>query len=91
MLREPDEVVAIYVRRLEALRRAGVVECVTEGVWRVPSDLLEQGRQYDARLGDVSVMVRSHLSIEQQKRAVGATWLMAPHILPSATLGSVPT
>jgi type IV secretory pathway VirD2 relaxase len=73
--RDPDEVVAAHVRRLEALRRAGIVERVAEGVWRVPPDLPEQGNQYDARLGDVSVTLRSHLSIELQKRAVGATWL----------------
>jgi hypothetical protein len=75
VIRDSDEVVAIHVRRLEALRRAGIVERVAEGVWRVPSDLPDQGRQYDNRLGDASVTVRSHLSIEQQKRAVGATWL----------------
>lgn len=73
--RDPDEIVAAHVRRLEALRRAGIVERVADGVWRVPPDLPEQGSQYDARLGGVSVTVRSHLSIEQQKRAVGATWL----------------
>ena len=73
--RDSDEVVAAHVRRLEALRRAGVVERVADGVWRVPPDLPEQGSQYDARLGGVAVTVRSHLSIEQQKRAVGATWL----------------
>jgi type IV secretory pathway VirD2 relaxase len=70
-----DEVVAVHVRRLEALRRADIVERVAEDVWRVPSDLPEQGRQYDRRLGEVTVTVRSHLSIEQQQRAVGATWL----------------
>jgi type IV secretory pathway VirD2 relaxase len=74
-MHDSDEVVAVHVRRLEALRRAGIVERVADGVWRVPSDLPDQGRQYDNRLGDVSVTVRSHLSIEQQKRAVGATWL----------------
>lgn len=74
-MRDLDEVIVAHERRLEALRRAGIAERVAEGVWRVPADLPEQGRQYDNRLGDVSVTVRSHLSIEQQKRAVGATWL----------------
>jgi hypothetical protein len=59
--REPKEVVDAHVRRLEALRRAGIVERVAEGVWRVPADLPEQGRQYDMqRLGGVSVELRSH-------------------------------
>jgi type IV secretory pathway VirD2 relaxase len=75
--RDPREVVAAHVRRLEALRRAGIVERVAEGVWRVPDDLVERGRQYDAqRLGDgVAVELKSHLPIERQTRVIGATWL----------------
>jgi type IV secretory pathway VirD2 relaxase len=84
---DPDEIVTAHVRRLEALRRAGIVERLTEGVWHVPSDLPEQGRQYDARLGGVSVTVRSHLSIEQQKRAIGATWLDQQLIAGGNNLG----
>lgn len=74
--RNPKEVVDAHVRRLEALRRSGIVERVAEGVWRVPTDLPEQGRQYDAqRLGGTSVELRSHLPIERQTRVIGATWL----------------
>ncbi|WP_034293649.1 MULTISPECIES: relaxase/mobilization nuclease and DUF3363 domain-containing protein [Burkholderiales] len=74
--RDSHEVVDAHVRRLEALRRAGVVERVAEGVWRVPGDLPEQGRQYDAqRLGGAAVELRSHLPIERQARVIGATWL----------------
>lgn len=73
---DPKEVVDAHVRRLEALRRAGIVERVAEGVWRVPTDLPERGRQYDVqRLGGVSVELRSHLPIERQVRVIGATWL----------------
>jgi type IV secretory pathway VirD2 relaxase len=43
------EIVAAHVRRLEALRRAGIVERVAEGLWKVPADLPEQGRRYDAQ------------------------------------------
>jgi len=74
--REPGEVVEAHVRRLEALRRAGIVERMAEGVWRVPTDLPERGRQHDAqRLGGVALELRSHLPIERQVRALGATWL----------------
>lgn len=74
--RDPQEVVAAHIRRLEALRRAGVVERVAEGLWKVPGDLPERGRQYDAqRLGSVAVELKSHLPIEQQSRVIGATWL----------------
>jgi type IV secretory pathway VirD2 relaxase len=75
--RDPREVVAAHVRRLEALRRAGIVERVAEGVWRVPDDLAERGRQYDAQRlgGSVVVELKSHLPIERQTRVLGATWL----------------
>jgi len=74
--RDPQEVVAAHIRRLEALRRAGIVERVAEGLWKVPDDLPEQGRRYDAhRLGGVAVELKSHLPIERQARVIGATWL----------------
>ena len=74
--RDPQEVLAAHVRRLEALRRAGIVERVAEGLWKVPDDLAERGRQYDAqRLGGVAVELKSHLPIERQARVIGATWL----------------
>lgn len=74
--RDPQEVVAAHVRRLEALRRAGIVERVAEGLWKVPDDLAERGRQYDAqRLGGVAVEMKSHLPIERQARVIGATRL----------------
>ena len=75
--RDPRAVVATHVRRLEALRRAGIVERVADGVWRVPDDLVEQGRRYDARRlgGGVAVALKSHLPIERQARVIGATWL----------------
>lgn len=74
--RDPQEVIAAHVRRLEALRSAGVVERVAEGLWKVPGDLAERGRRYDAeRLGGVAVELKSHLSIERQACVIGATWL----------------
>jgi len=73
---DPQEIVAAHVRRLEALRRAGLVERVAEGAWRVPADLPERARQHDAqRLAGGSVTLQSHLPVELQVRAIGATWL----------------
>ncbi|EMF61997.1 relaxase/mobilization nuclease domain-containing protein [Stenotrophomonas maltophilia] len=75
--RDPREVVAAHIRRLEALRRAGVVGREAEGVWRIPGDLAERGRQYDAQRlgGGLAVELKSHLPIERQARVIGATWL----------------
>jgi hypothetical protein len=71
-----EEVVAGHVRRLEALRRAGAVERVAEGLWRIPGDLVDRGAAYDRRrLGGVRVELECHLPVEAQVTAVGATWL----------------
>lgn len=68
--------VDVHVRRLEALRRTGAVDRVAEGVWRVPPDMLSKGRAHDAqRSANITIVPRCHLPIEQQVRAVGATWL----------------
>jgi len=74
--RSPQEIVTAHIRRLEALRRAGIVERIADGIWKIPADLPERGRQYDAqRLGGVAVDIKSHLPIERQTRLIGATWL----------------
>lgn len=74
--RDPQSTVDVHVHRLEALRRAGAVERVTDGIWRVPPDLMTRARQHDARkAARPTVELRSHLRIDQQVRTVGATWL----------------
>jgi type IV secretory pathway VirD2 relaxase len=73
---EPQTAVDVHVRRLEALRRSGAVERMADGVWRVPPEFLSRAQAHDAqKTAGVSVELRSHLSIEQQVRAQGATWL----------------
>ena len=74
--RDPQATVEIHVRRLEALRRAGVVERVGDGVWKIPPDLPQQAQRHDVRKAQgQAIELRSHLPIEQQVRALGATWL----------------
>ncbi|WP_304308379.1 DUF3363 domain-containing protein [Pseudacidovorax intermedius] len=72
-----EQVLAACARRLESLRRGGVVERVADGVWRIPDDLVERARDHDGRRGTAAlhVEVRCHLSVEQQVHAGGATWL----------------
>ncbi|MDZ7584006.1 MAG: relaxase/mobilization nuclease and DUF3363 domain-containing protein [Thiobacillus sp.] len=73
---DPQAGVDAHVRRLEALRRSGIVERMVDGVWRVPPDFLSRTQAHDAqRAADGIIELRSHLSIEQQVRAQGATWL----------------
>jgi hypothetical protein len=71
-----DEIVDAHVRRLEALRRAGIVEREAEGIWRIPPDLLARGHAYDRqRTGGVDVQLYSHLPVDKQVTTMGATWL----------------
>lgn len=73
---DPQTVVDAHVRRLEALRRSGAVVRMGDGIWRVPPDFLSRAQVHDAqRAAGITVKLRSHLSIEQQVRAQGATWL----------------
>ncbi|AMY70891.1 relaxase/mobilization nuclease domain-containing protein [Frigidibacter mobilis] len=65
-----------HVRRLEALRRAGIVERIDADQWRVPEDLESRAAAYDAgRNRQASVRVLSSVDLEKQIGADGATWL----------------
>jgi type IV secretory pathway VirD2 relaxase len=73
---DPDEYVQAHVRRLEALRRAGLVERLADGDWRVPADLVERAVAYDRERGRNTLLeVQSTLPVDRQVRLVGATWL----------------
>jgi type IV secretory pathway VirD2 relaxase len=73
---DPTTSVEVHVRRLEALRRSGIVERMAEGVWHVPPDFLLRAQAHDVqKVAGVVVELRSHMSIEQQVRTQGATWL----------------
>src|SRR6185312_9810133 len=74
--RNPKAYVEAHVLRLEALRRVRIVERLQEGVLRVPADLIERGRAYDAqRSQGVRIDIHAEMPIQQQVRAIGATWL----------------
>lgn len=73
---DPQATVDAHVRRLEALRRSGIVERIVDGVWKVPPDLLRKARTHDTqKYSGPVVELRSHLSVDQQVLAIGATWL----------------
>ena len=74
---DPERFVAAHVRRLEALRRAGIVECWGEDHWKVPQDLPEHGLAYD-RKGHGSgarLELLSPIGLDKQVTHDGATWL----------------
>ena len=74
---DPERFVQTHIRRLEALRRAGIVERLHTEHWTVPADLPERGLAHDrTRHGPgARVTELSPLSLDQQVRHEGATWL----------------
>ena len=65
-----------HLRRLEALRRAGVLERTGDGVWHIPQDFTGRAVDYDAaQTGRLEVRVRSWLPLTEQARHAGLTWL----------------
>ena len=87
---DPDEIVDAHVRRLEALRRAGIVERDGEGIWRIPKDLMARGYAYDRqRTAGVDIQLHSHLPIDRQVTTMGATWLDRCLVKEDATIADV--
>lgn len=65
-----------HVRRLEALRRAGIAERIDADQWRIPEDFESRAAAYDAgRSRQASVRVLSAFDLEKQIGADGVTWL----------------
>jgi type IV secretory pathway VirD2 relaxase len=67
-----------HVRRLEALRRTGVVERERDGTWRIPGDYLDRAAEFErtqARSRPVTLQILSPVSIDRLTRIEAATWL----------------
>lgn len=64
------------MRRLEALRRAGIAERIDADVWRIPEDFESRAAAYDAgRNRQANIRILSVARLEQQIGAGGTTWL----------------
>jgi type IV secretory pathway VirD2 relaxase len=71
-----DGYVDAHVRRLVALRRAGIAERIDADQWRIPDDFENRAAAYDAgRNKQANIRVLSAARLEQQIGADGATWL----------------
>ena len=71
-----DGYVDAHVRRLEALRRAGIAERIDADQWRIPDDFESRAAAYDAgRNKQANIRILSAARLEQQIGADGATWL----------------
>ncbi|MEH3117258.1 MAG: DUF3363 domain-containing protein [Methylorubrum populi] len=65
-----------HVRRLEALRRAGIVERLDVDHWRIPGDFEARAAAHDAsRNARANIRIFSTFDLERQIGSDGATWL----------------
>jgi type IV secretory pathway VirD2 relaxase len=91
---DPQGTLQAQTRRLEALRRARLVERLPDGSWQIPNDLAARGQAYDQRRMDgAQAVLHTPLALQQQSRAIGATWLdqqLATRHLPQGETGFVP-
>jgi type IV secretory pathway VirD2 relaxase len=74
---DPEAFVRSHVRRLEALRRAGIVERIDADHWRIPADLAGRGQSYDQsrNAGTIRIDILSSTGLDRQVGHDGATWL----------------
>jgi type IV secretory pathway VirD2 relaxase len=84
--------VEAHVRRLEALRRADIVERLDADHWEIPKDFLEQAAAYDKSQGrKLVVEVHSAVGLDRQIGADAATWLdrqlVGRHRVETAPMG----
>jgi type IV secretory pathway VirD2 relaxase len=71
-----DAYVETHVRRLEALRRAGIVERVHADRWLIPDGFEARAQDYDAGQGNKARMqIASAYDLDRQVTSDGATWL----------------
>jgi hypothetical protein len=75
--KDPEAFVRSHVRRLEALRRAGLVERIDADNWKVPKDIVARGQAYDLSQGGDGLRIRtlSAIGLDRQVASDGATWL----------------
>tara|TARA_R100001244_G_scaffold26656_2_gene26575 strand:+ start:1472 stop:3406 length:1935 start_codon:yes stop_codon:yes gene_type:complete len=64
-----------HKRRLEALRRLGVVERNADGTWTVPNNFEERALKADATQQNLTINVRSWLPLEELIERHAETWL----------------
>jgi type IV secretory pathway VirD2 relaxase len=64
-----------HKRRLEALRRARVVEREADGSWRVPDDYLQRAAEFERGRATANIRVLSFVSLEELPQARARTLL----------------
>jgi hypothetical protein len=89
---DPDTFVESHIRRMEALRRAGIVERLGPDHWQVPPDFEQRAQAYDAGRGrQANLRLLSAYDLDRQITSDGVTWLdrqlVSRERLPLASTG----
>lgn len=64
-----------HKRRLEAVRRAGIVEREADGSWRVPDDYLKRAAEFERGRATANIRVLTWVSLEELPQARARTLL----------------
>jgi type IV secretory pathway VirD2 relaxase len=81
-----DGYIESHIRRLEALRRAGIVERLNVDQWSIPADYEARAAAYDlAQSRRASLRVLSTYDLDRQITSDGATWLDRELASPNRT------
>jgi hypothetical protein len=81
-----DGYIESHVRRLEALRRVGIVERLDGDRWSVPADYEARAAAYDtAQSRRMNLRVLSAYDLDKQITSDGATWLDRELVSPNRT------
>ncbi len=78
-----------HKRRLEALRRLGLVERTTDGAWRIPENFLERAAAHEGKRAMARVRVLSWAALDQLP-AVGAVTFLDDALERRLKIESVP-
>jgi len=74
-----------HKRRLEALRRRGMVERLPDGSFVIPEDYLDQAAAFEAR--SAKIEVKSWIGLKAQIEADGMAWIDDSRIGPTSRFG----
>lgn len=64
-----------HQRRLEALRRSGIVDREMDGTWRVPGDFLKRAAAYEREKSGARIRTLSWVALDQAASAQAVTFL----------------
>ena len=73
-----NEFIKAHIRRLEAMRRAGLTHRTNDGIWSVPIDYIARVDRLHRRRAvkdGARIQIESWSDIKNQIQAIGATWL----------------